>query len=320
MTLGLLLTVATAFATGASYYYDDPYGADYSYVADSYYPYGSTPAYGPYADPYTPYYGGGTTYDYYDFGTGYGAYEYYIDYAVLYPSAYGAYYSDFGTIYGTIYDYYDFGTGSYIYDMYFDMYAYDGLYDSYYGGGTTTSYDAYYPSFGYDYYSYYGPYGGPAGGGYYADEYYPYAVYDYRTDYYDGDAYYYGYYGLSFDTYYYDYYDAYDYYDDYYAAPEVSMDGACPGDIDMTVNVAPGATAGFFFSAETGSLTMPIGSCAGTVTGLGGRPGWGLNVTDFDGDGVISFAPTLPGGACGKFVQVLELDSCTWSNVERIGD
>ena len=101
---------------------------------------------------------------------------------------------------------------------------------------------------------------------------------------------------------------------------EVYLDGECPGDMDMTIYTTPGATVSVFYSADRGELVYPWGDCAGTVTGLGGTPGFALNIPDVDGDGVIVLTPYVPAGACGQFLQVLDQDSCEWSNVETIGD
>ena len=104
------------------------------------------------------------------------------------------------------------------------------------------------------------------------------------------------------------------------SAQSLSMPGDCPGVVDISVTgVTPGGDVRFLFGgAGEGDDVVGAGGCTGTVTGLAGlRPG--PKVTDSDGDGALSFAPSLPGGACGNPVQVLDLTTCTVSNVAYPG-
>jgi hypothetical protein len=45
------------------------------------------------------------------------------------------------------------------------------------------------------------------------------------------------------------------------------------------------------------------------VSGLA-LPNTGPAFSDIDGDGELHFTPTLPAGACSKFLQGIDLDTC----------
>ncbi|MFT4628544.1 MAG: hypothetical protein ACI8PZ_007240 [Myxococcota bacterium] len=100
------------------------------------------------------------------------------------------------------------------------------------------------------------------------------------------------------------------------AVPTLSVEGECPGLATVTVaDVTPGASVTFLLSGVgEGANVVPGGACAGAVTGLAG-PRRMFSVPDSDGDGVITYSPDLPDGACSKWVQVMDGDSCGFSNV-----
>ena len=101
--------------------------------------------------------------------------------------------------------------------------------------------------------------------------------------------------------------------------PTLSVDGACPGDLDISITGGtPGADFVVFSGTERGSDAIPYGRCAGAVTGLsGGR--YGFRAPDVDGDGAMSFSPYAPSGACGQFLQVLDTTTCALSAAVEIG-
>jgi hypothetical protein len=99
------------------------------------------------------------------------------------------------------------------------------------------------------------------------------------------------------------------------SAQTLSMDGACPGAVDINLSgFTPGATAVFLagFSGE-GSDVIGVGACAGTVTGLAGVRF--LTRVTADGAGAAAFSPTIGESRCDTPIQVLDTATCTLSNV-----
>ena len=96
----------------------------------------------------------------------------------------------------------------------------------------------------------------------------------------------------------------------------LDIDGAgCPGDVTVTVTGAtPGGTIAFLRGLDIGSDVVARGACAGSVSNLAGLRFMGA-VTDGDGDGVHTFTPTLPDGSCSAQVQVLDMTTCSFTNV-----
>ncbi|MFT4627746.1 MAG: hypothetical protein ACI8PZ_006433 [Myxococcota bacterium] len=100
--------------------------------------------------------------------------------------------------------------------------------------------------------------------------------------------------------------------------PTLSLDGACPGPIDISITLSAGSTATVLYASGTGSSTLPFGRCAGVATGLdSGR--WAFNAPDGDGDGALSFSPSVPDAACGQWLQVLDTTTCLLSDAVEIG-
>ena len=99
-------------------------------------------------------------------------------------------------------------------------------------------------------------------------------------------------------------------------AQTLDMTG-CPGPVDVSVTgLTPGATAVFLMGAAgLGSDVVSRGVCTGTETGLAGLR-FATRVTDHDGDGALSFTPTVGDDRCDVPVQVLDTTSCTVSNVD----
>ncbi|MFT4621728.1 MAG: hypothetical protein ACI8PZ_000380 [Myxococcota bacterium] len=103
------------------------------------------------------------------------------------------------------------------------------------------------------------------------------------------------------------------------AAPVLSISGDCPGAINIDVTgLTPGGNMTLLFSGGEGADALPAGACRGAVTGLS-PVRWGMTAPDGDGDGTMSFSPTVPDSACGKHVQILDAASCELSSVETIG-
>lgn len=102
------------------------------------------------------------------------------------------------------------------------------------------------------------------------------------------------------------------------AAPSLSVSGSCPGAIDIDIaGLTPGANYTLMYGSDTGGDIVPYGPCTGTRTGLdGGRVGMVMS----DADGSVSFSPTVPGGVCGMYIQVMDNSTCELSSAEVVGD
>ncbi|MFT4625432.1 MAG: hypothetical protein ACI8PZ_004100 [Myxococcota bacterium] len=103
------------------------------------------------------------------------------------------------------------------------------------------------------------------------------------------------------------------------AMPTLSVSGDCPGPLDISVSgLTPGGNMTLLFSSGEGAGLVPAGACRGAETGLD-PVRWVLTAPDGDGDGAMSFSPTVPPSACGMHMQVLDAGSCTLSSVETVG-
>ncbi len=98
------------------------------------------------------------------------------------------------------------------------------------------------------------------------------------------------------------------------ASPAMLVTGdACPGEVDVAVTgLTPGGQVAFLTGASVGSDPLPMGFCDGMISGLAG-PGLVFVTTDADGDGALSFRPSLPESACDRQVVVVDRTSCTAS-------
>jgi len=98
--------------------------------------------------------------------------------------------------------------------------------------------------------------------------------------------------------------------------PTLSFSGTCPG--PMTLNLSgmtPNGPIKVVSSSQTGAVAVPAGPCAGSVSGLGlSNLRLRANLTA-DAAGDASLSVTLPGAACAAYVQVLDGDSCTFTEV-----
>ena len=104
------------------------------------------------------------------------------------------------------------------------------------------------------------------------------------------------------------------------AAPTVIQSGDCPGEINIMVdNITSGECIGVAWGGDAGGAgeTVPRGDCTGTVMGLDPLH-YAFSACDYDGDGSISFSPDISADACGTSFQILDMDSCEASDVERI--
>lgn len=99
----------------------------------------------------------------------------------------------------------------------------------------------------------------------------------------------------------------------------ISIQGSCPGPVTLSVqNATPGGNVALALAASTGTFVIPPQFvCGGTVLGLGGTPSLAL-IVGANGSGAASIVGTLPPGVCGRYVQVVDLSSCSASNVLRL--
>ena len=100
------------------------------------------------------------------------------------------------------------------------------------------------------------------------------------------------------------------------AGPTFVTSGSCPGEMEFRVSGnTPGGDVAILSAALEGSQPIPGGPCEGVPSGLD-RAGLGLRaIIRADAAGEAILRPRLPDGACGAFVQALDVETCTVSNV-----
>lgn len=105
------------------------------------------------------------------------------------------------------------------------------------------------------------------------------------------------------------------------AAPTLTLDGDCPGPVDVTLGaLTPGGAAMVIASAGPGSFVIPSGACAGVDIGLAAPTRWFGRLVDHDGDGTIAMSPTVPVGACAQSMVAFDMATCTVSPPTTWGD
>ncbi|MBL1216044.1 MAG: hypothetical protein D8M59_00950 [Planctomycetes bacterium] len=99
----------------------------------------------------------------------------------------------------------------------------------------------------------------------------------------------------------------------------LTITGDCPGRVTGEVTGAtPFGEVAILYSRKTGNFVLPNSfPCAGTELGLG-RPVL-YEIEHANADGYMHEDEHLQGGACGLFVQCVDLETCTLSNVAQIG-
>lgn len=94
--------------------------------------------------------------------------------------------------------------------------------------------------------------------------------------------------------------------------------GSCPGQLTASVSGAtPGETVAFIFALDEGSVTIPSGPCAGTELGLDGSARL-VGADTADASGNAQLTGNAPAAACGRFLQALDVATCTTSNVVQM--
>ena len=101
------------------------------------------------------------------------------------------------------------------------------------------------------------------------------------------------------------------------APPQLSLTGACPGSVSLSLsNATPDGLVAFAWGTTEGSVTLPPGPCAGTKIGLA-EPS-PLDVLTADQSGGISLDRTVGAGVCGLLVQAVDVTTCGPSNVASV--
>ena len=96
--------------------------------------------------------------------------------------------------------------------------------------------------------------------------------------------------------------------------------GHCPGTVNLTWSGAtPSRTLAIIFGSSLGNLAIPNGNpCAGTRLGIGAANARLVQTIGSGPNGINSINGTTSNGACNSYLQLLDLDTCRTSNVERI--
>ncbi|MFG0329347.1 MAG: hypothetical protein ACF8PN_05545 [Phycisphaerales bacterium] len=98
----------------------------------------------------------------------------------------------------------------------------------------------------------------------------------------------------------------------------LTVNGTCPGQLSADVTGAtPNGNVALIYARNTGSVTIPSGVCAGTQLGLD-NSAMLVDTARADANGEVTFSGNAPSGACGGYVQALDLSSCDPSNVEQL--
>lgn len=93
-----------------------------------------------------------------------------------------------------------------------------------------------------------------------------------------------------------------------------TVTGSCPGQVTVSwQNANPGRQQGIVFGASRGSTTIPGGVCQGTVLGVRGQVRL-VNVIG-TGNGAGSVSGPAGTGACGGYLQLVEVPGCATSTV-----
>jgi hypothetical protein len=96
--------------------------------------------------------------------------------------------------------------------------------------------------------------------------------------------------------------------------------GHCPGMVNLTWSGAtPSRNLAIIFASNRGNLAIPDGNpCAGTRLGLGASNIQLVQTIGTGTNGINSINGNTSNGACGGFLQLLDLDTCRTSNVEIV--
>ena len=94
-------------------------------------------------------------------------------------------------------------------------------------------------------------------------------------------------------------------------APELVVGGSCPGvtTIELT-GMTPGGQVALFNAGALGATPTWAGPCAGTMLDVAATSP-PMVIPDSDGDGAFSFSPFLSPALCGRYIQAMDVTTCT---------
>jgi hypothetical protein len=93
----------------------------------------------------------------------------------------------------------------------------------------------------------------------------------------------------------------------------IALSGPCPGSKSLEWVNAGAGPMGILFGDNSGSTTIPLGPCRGTVLGIQGRVRLFSLINNPRSEGRLTI--TVGSAACGRFVQCIKTDNCSTSNV-----
>jgi hypothetical protein len=100
-------------------------------------------------------------------------------------------------------------------------------------------------------------------------------------------------------------------------AQDLDIAGTCPGPVDVFAsNLTPGGQVALLTGRGPGADVIPAGPCAGRNSDLGGITFRGLFSADANGE--LLLTPTLSGAVCGASVQMLDVATCSLTNLDAI--
>lgn len=103
--------------------------------------------------------------------------------------------------------------------------------------------------------------------------------------------------------------------------PSLTVDATCPGGGPIMISwtgATPNRTAALVYARNTGSFRIPNGyPCAGAQLGLGSNQIQIAFQGNSDSNGGRTLNANVGSGVCGGYFQLLDVASCTTSNVAR---
>ena len=99
--------------------------------------------------------------------------------------------------------------------------------------------------------------------------------------------------------------------------PALVISGSCPGTANVDVSgLTPYGNFAVLTASAPGTAPVTAGSCSGAMTDLDAFTFRGL--FSADAVGAASLTPNLNSGACGLYVQMLDVSSCALTNVDQV--
>ena len=93
----------------------------------------------------------------------------------------------------------------------------------------------------------------------------------------------------------------------------------CPTLVGFHVtNATPGGQVTLVYSWNLGAVVIPSGPCAGTVLGLGPINIQAISTMTATSSGFVRFFGNAGPTACNKYLQAVDITTCTTSNVVQI--